>query len=173
MRRIQARRARSCAGKACTPATSWTGDEPGTPARWPRWPSRGTTPAGSAGRQDRSALPGEGPTGAGAGQGPLRGDSPVKTAGALGAALRERGQRPQVDTVTDDAIATLAPVLGTRAACAAVGRPPASHYRRHRSSPAPQRPAPVAPPDRAQPRALSPVECQAILDALHSDRFVD
>src|SRR5450759_2470681 len=25
----------------------------------------------------------------------------------------------------------------------------------------------------AQPRALSPVECQAILDALHSDRFVD
>src|SRR5664280_711562 len=40
-RRIQARRARSCAGKACTPATSWTGDEPGTPARWPRWPSRG------------------------------------------------------------------------------------------------------------------------------------
>src|SRR5664280_78680 len=27
--------------------------------------------------------------------------------------------------------------------------------------------------DRAQPRALSPVECQAILDALHSDRFVD
>jgi len=75
--------------------------------------------------------------------------------------------------VTDDAIATLAPVLGTRAACAAVGRPPASHYRRHRSSPAPQRPAPVAQPDRAQPRALSPVECQAILDALHSDRFVD
>src|SRR5664280_1244042 len=32
MRRIQARRARSCAGKACTPATSWTGDKPGTPA---------------------------------------------------------------------------------------------------------------------------------------------
>jgi putative transposase len=75
--------------------------------------------------------------------------------------------------VTDDAIATLAPVLGTRAACAAVGRPQASHYRRHRSSPAPQRPAPVAQPDRAQPRALSSVERQAILDALHSDRFVD
>ena len=31
----------------------------------------------------------------------------------------------------------------------------------------------MAQPDRAQPRALSPVECQAILDALHSDRFVD
>src|SRR5664280_2176938 len=41
LRRIRARRARSCAGKACTRATSWTGDEPGTPARWPRWPSRG------------------------------------------------------------------------------------------------------------------------------------
>src|SRR5664280_761970 len=58
-------------------------------------------------------------------------------------------------------------------ALAALAQPRASHYRRHRSSPAPQRPAPVAQPDRAQPRALSPVEGQAILDALHSDRFVD
>src|SRR5659263_548342 len=36
----------------------------------------------------------------------------------------------------------------------------------------PTRPDPEV-PDRAHPRALSPVECQAILDALHSDRFVD
>src|SRR5450759_2054225 len=102
----------------------------GSGRRRPRgWASAGTTPAGSAGRQDRPALPGEGPTGAGAGQGPLRGDCPGKTAGALGAALRERGQRPQVDVVTDDAIATLAPVLGTRAACAAVGRVPSTGAR--------------------------------------------
>jgi len=34
-------------------------------------------------------------------------------------------------------------------------------------------PAPVAARDRAQPRALSAAECQAILDACHSERFVD
>jgi putative transposase len=75
--------------------------------------------------------------------------------------------------LTDHAITTLAPVVGTRAACAAVGRPRASHYRRHRASPSPPRPAPVAHRDRAQPRALSSAERRAILDALHSDRFVD
>ena len=75
--------------------------------------------------------------------------------------------------MTDDAIAVLAPVLGTRAACAAVGRPQASHYRRHRVGPPPPRPAPVRHRDRVQPRALAPAERQAILAALHSDRFID
>ena len=37
----------------------------------------------------------------------------------------------------------------------------------------PQRPAPVPHRDRPQPRALSAAEQQAILDVLHSDRFVD
>jgi hypothetical protein len=41
----------------------------------------------------------------------------------------------------DAAITELEPLLGTRAACAATGRPQANHYRRHRTSPAPQRPA--------------------------------
>jgi putative transposase len=75
--------------------------------------------------------------------------------------------------MTDEAIATLAPVLGTRAACAAVGRPQASHYRRHRSSPARARPVPVPQRDRAQPRALSAGERQAILGLLHGERFMD
>jgi len=75
--------------------------------------------------------------------------------------------------VTDDAIATLAPRTGTRAACAAVGAPQASYYRRHRVSPPPVRPAPVPHRDRHQPRALAPAERQAILDLLHSDRFAD
>ena len=75
--------------------------------------------------------------------------------------------------MTDEAVATLAPRTGTRAACAAVGAPQASYYRRHRASPPPARPAPVSHRDRHQPRALAPAERQAILDTLHSERFAD
>jgi putative transposase len=75
--------------------------------------------------------------------------------------------------VTDQAIALLAPRIGTRAACAASGVAQASWYRRHRTSPAPQRPAGVPHRDRAQPRALAPAERAAILAALHSPRFAD
>jgi putative transposase len=75
--------------------------------------------------------------------------------------------------VTDQAIALLAPRIGTRAACAASGVAQASWYRRHRASPAPPRPAPVPHRDRAQPRALAAAERRAILDMLHSERFAD
>jgi putative transposase len=75
--------------------------------------------------------------------------------------------------VTDAAIAELAPEIGVRAACAAVGAARAGYYRRHRISPAPVRPAPVAHRDRPQPRALTEPERQKILEALHSPRFVD
>jgi putative transposase len=75
--------------------------------------------------------------------------------------------------VTDTAIAELAPQVGVRDACQAVGAAQASYYRRHRHSPPPQRPAPVGHRERVQPRALSLSERQAILDQLHSDRFVD
>ena len=75
--------------------------------------------------------------------------------------------------MTDEAIATLAGRTGTRAACAAVGTPQASYYRRHRISPAPARPAPIPHRGRHQPRALAPAERQAILDVLHSGRFAD
>jgi putative transposase len=75
--------------------------------------------------------------------------------------------------VTDEAIALLAPRIGTRAACAASGVPQATWYRRHRSSPAPPRPEPVPHRDRVQPRALAAAERKAILDALHSSRFAD
>jgi putative transposase len=73
--------------------------------------------------------------------------------------------------VTSDAIAALAPRIGTRAACAAAGVPRASWYRRHRASPAPARRPAV--PHRPQPRALAPAERQAIMAALHSPRFAD
>ena len=60
-----------------------------------------------------------------------------------------------------------------RAACQAVGAAQAGYYRRHRHSPPPQRPAPLGHRECVQPRALSLPERQAILDVLHSNRFVD
>ena len=75
--------------------------------------------------------------------------------------------------MTDEAIAMLAPRTGTRAACAAVGAPQASYYRRHRASPPAPRPVPVPHAGRVQPRALSQAERQEILTALHGERFAD
>jgi putative transposase len=75
--------------------------------------------------------------------------------------------------VTDTAITDLAPTLGFRDACAAVGVAQASFYRRHRQSPVPAGPAPIPHTERVQPRALSAAERQAILIELHSVRFAD
>ena len=75
--------------------------------------------------------------------------------------------------MTDEAIAVMAPRIGTRAACAAAGVPQATWYRRHRISPPPPKAAPVPHAERVQPRALAPAERTAILDVLHSDRFAD
>jgi putative transposase len=75
--------------------------------------------------------------------------------------------------MTDDAVTELAPMIGVRGACDAVGAAQAGYYRRHRHRPAPQRPAPIPHRERVQPRALSEAERRAILDELHSDRFVD
>src|SRR6266487_4503394 len=57
--------------------------------------------------------------------------------------------------MTDQAVAELAPLVGVRAGCAAVGQTQARWYRRHRQSPPPPK------PERGpalQPRALSEVE---------------
>jgi putative transposase len=75
--------------------------------------------------------------------------------------------------VTSEAIALLAPRIGTRAACAAAGVPQATWYRRHRISPPPPKPALVPHAERVQPRALAPAGRTAILDMLHSERFAD
>lgn len=72
--------------------------------------------------------------------------------------------------MTDEAITELEPLVGTAAACAAVGRPRATHYRWHRKSPAPAKPA--REPAR-QPRALSAAERAEVLAVLHEPRFVD
>jgi putative transposase len=60
------------------------------------------------------------------------------------------------------------PMLGTRAACTAVGRPRATHYRRH----APPKPPSTA-PRPAPPNKLTDDEMGQILDVLRSERFVD
>jgi putative transposase len=70
----------------------------------------------------------------------------------------------------DDAITELAPLVGTRAACRASGRPQANHYRRHRTSPVPQRPKRERKP---QPRALSSTERAAVRAVLNSPEHVD
>lgn len=68
----------------------------------------------------------------------------------------------------DAAFTELEPIVGTKAACLAVGRPRASHYRRlrppHQGPPRP-RPAP--------PNALSLDERDAVRAVLDSGRFVD
>jgi len=68
-----------------------------------------------------------------------------------------------------DAIDEVAPMVGIATACDAVGVPRASYYRCRRSSPTP----PSAKPRPPSHRALPPAERQAVLDVLHSDRFVD
>lgn len=70
----------------------------------------------------------------------------------------------------DAAISELAPVVGVREACQALGRPQATWYRWHRHSPGPPRPPrPRAP----QPRALSSEERAEVLGVLHDPAHVD
>jgi putative transposase len=76
-----------------------------------------------------------------------------------------------VHEAVEAAVAELAPLVGVRAACRAVGRSQAEHYRRHRKSPPP--PPKPAPPRRAQPRALSPGQREQVRAVLNSEEFVD
>ena len=73
-------------------------------------------------------------------QGPQGHRDPGKTLGAVGAARHRQRRADRRDEMTDMAIAALAPVVGTRAACAALGEPRARYYRRHRQSPAAEPP---------------------------------
>lgn len=78
-----------------------------------------------------------------------------------------------IDAAVDAAVAELAAVVGTAAACRALGRVRQSHYRRHPVRPRPPRAVPTAHRERAQPRALSAAERQAVLDVLHDPAHVD
>ena len=62
----------------------------------------------------------------------------------------------------------LTPIIGTRPACRAVGASVATVYRRRRPpEPRVRRPRPTP------ARALTPPEHEAVLEVLHSERFVD
>jgi putative transposase len=76
-----------------------------------------------------------------------------------------------VSAAVAHAITTLAPIVGTAAACTSTGWPRSSWYRSHRRSPAP--PRPPRPRRRRQPRALQPAERQRVLEVLHAERFWD
>jgi putative transposase len=67
------------------------------------------------------------------------------------------------------AVTTITTPGETSALCASVGVSRASFYRRQRPTASPRRRAAQAP----SPRALRPDERQAVLDVLHSERFVD
>jgi putative transposase len=68
----------------------------------------------------------------------------------------------------EQTVEELAPIVGTRPACRALGAAPATIYRRRRP------PVPRSPGPRPAPaRALSDAEREAVLDVLHSPRFVD
>ena len=68
----------------------------------------------------------------------------------------------------EQTVEELTPIVGTRPACRALGASHATIYRR-RSPPAPRLGRPRAVPARA----LSQAEREAVLELLHSERFVD
>ncbi len=68
----------------------------------------------------------------------------------------------------EQTVEELTPIIGTRPACRAVGASVATTYRRRRP-PEPRPPRPRPAPDRA----LSEPEREAVLEVLHSQRFVD
>jgi len=70
----------------------------------------------------------------------------------------------------DQAVTELAPLVGVRAGCAAVGETQARWYRRHRQSPLPERSEHVP---ATQPRALTEVERKEVLRLLHEPDHVD
>ena len=105
-------------------------------------------------------------------EGPLRGGCVQAELQALLETISEgRGYRARAELVTDEAIALLAPRIGTRAACTAAGVPQATWYRRHRISAPPPQAAPVPHAEPPQPRALAAAERQTILYMLHSERL--
>ena len=78
-----------------------------------------------------------------------------------------------MDALTAQAVQELQPLVGTASACAVVGRPRATYYRRHRP-PAPHcNPEPAPRAAATQPRTLSAAERAEVRAVLHSGRFVD
>jgi putative transposase len=73
----------------------------------------------------------------------------------------------------DTAVGELSALVGARSACEAVGHSRASHYRAHPVRPPVLGPKPPPAARKRQPRALSGAEQDAVLEVLHSERFID
>src|SRR5439155_27163689 len=91
-----------------------------------------------------------------------------KNTRVLAAALRERGQRPEVEQMIDTAFGQLQPLLNTKTACDLLGKSRATHYRRRRPVVSRPRPAQSAPAN-----ALTPLEQTHVLAVLRHDDFAD
>jgi len=147
------RRARSCAGRACIPATSWSGAGPATPGALaglaqPRSRERPDLREAKIAALERERQRLELELAKARFVVDVQAKLPVE-------ALRERGHRAEVNAMTDEAVAELVPVTGTQTACAAADAPQASYYRRHRKSLPPPRSAP-APHGLSRGRCLRP-----------------
>ena len=91
-----------------------------------------------------------------------------KSTRALGAALRERGLRPQAEAVIAEHFADLEASTSTARACELLGASRATHYRRRRPpvlGPRPPRPSP--------PNALGQAEREHIVSVLRSQEYCD
>ncbi|MGO9319343.1 MAG: IS3 family transposase [Solirubrobacteraceae bacterium] len=87
---------------------------------------------------------------------------------ALGRVARAQGRQREHRAMIEQTVDELTPLVGTRPACRALGASHATIYRRRRPpEPRPRRPR------RVPARALSDAEREAVLDVLHSPRFVD
>src|SRR6266545_1399234 len=182
-------RARCCAARACTRRWSVSGASSVTAARSRRW-ARARVVAAHRSTRSSGRSRGCGPTTPGCGTSSparpgcwrRRGNSPrcFQARSQQRRPGSQRADRPdglhardELSATVEHTITTLAPVVGTTAACKAIGWPRSSWYRTHRRSPAPPRsPRPRLAP-RRQPRALTPAEQQQVLDTLHAGRFWD
>ncbi|MGH2874151.1 MAG: IS3 family transposase [Solirubrobacteraceae bacterium] len=93
---------------------------------------------------------------------------PGKRLSAAGGDARSRQRGQEHRAMIAVTVEELAPIIGTRPACRALGASVASVYRRRRP-PEPRPPRPRPTPERA----LSEPERQQVLDVLHCERFVD
>ena len=93
---------------------------------------------------------------------------PGKRLSAVGGDARFRERAEEHRAMIAATVEELTPLIGTRPACRALGASPATIYRRRRPpEPRVQRPRPTP------ARALSEPEREAVLEVLHSERFVD
>src|SRR5947199_2159240 len=157
---------RCCGGRGCTPPTSPSGARPVTPPAWRRWPRAAARPSAPPSRSRWRSCAAATPASRRSWPAPAWPWRSRESARALGAALRERGLRPEVEAVIDEHFDELVAVTSTKTACALLGASRATRYRRRQPpvlGPPPPRPSP--------PNRLSEAERQHVLTLLRSPEY--